>query len=58
MKKYNYNFIITQEDVVVDVISANPLNEKWSKEYIKNLTTLIFNNSLNRTFNQGVSDRW
>lgn len=54
MKKYNYNFsIITPGGCSSRCdFCTNPFNEKWSKEYIKNLTTLIFNNSLNRTFNQ------
>lgn len=54
MKKYNYNFsIITPGGCSSSCdFCTNPFNEKWSKDYIKNLTTLIFNNSLNRTFNQ------
>lgn len=54
MKKFNYNFsIITPGGCSSSCgFCTNPYNEKWSKDYIKNLTTLIFNSNLSKVFNQ------
>lgn len=54
MKKYNYNFSIITPGGCSSSCSfcTNPYNEKWSKEYIQNLTKIIFNSSLSTVFNQ------
>lgn len=54
MKKYNYNFsIITPGGCSSKCgFCTDPFNEKWSKDYLKNLTKIIFSNELHSCFNQ------
>ncbi len=52
MKKYNYNFSIVTPGGCSSSCSfcTDPFNEKWSKDYIKNLTKIIFNSGLHSCF--------